>query len=110
MLNDQATVRRAVSERAAASIRVRRATGVILAGAAALTGVFTALAAGSTHARKVVSRVHHQRVVAHPNRPVTAPDPPLVRLHGISSAPPSTSVAPPVATPSTPPVAVSGGS
>jgi hypothetical protein len=109
--NDPAAVRRAIGARAAAAQRVRGVTAVVIGVAAALTAGFTALAAGSTHPRRVVHRLR-----ATPRQTllrVVAPAPPLVAIHDENqpnapqTAAPS---APPVAAPSAPPVVASGGS
>jgi len=76
----------------------------------ALGGVFAAFAAGSTHARKTVSRA--VRAVATP-AVQTAPAPPLVSVQSSGGAPQSSSTPPPAPAPApayTPPVVVSGGS
>ena len=99
---------RAIARREAASGRVRRLTGAALAAAAALTGVFTTVAAGSTHARKLVSRSERHRVVSRPGVHVTAPPPPLVAIQQQPTAPPP-AVAPAPA-PDVTPVVTSGGS
>jgi hypothetical protein len=87
-------------------------TGVALLAAAALTGAFTALAAASTHAKKIVRRLETRRPVAHRLAPVVAPAPPLVQLGGSSAAPPPETPTPSAApVPATaPPVVASGGS
>jgi hypothetical protein len=109
---DPAVVRRAIAKRDAASARVRRLTGVALAGAAALTGVFTALAAGSTHPRKVVRRVERPRAAAVSRKPVVAPAPPLVAADSAPAGQAAEASAPPPvsAPPDAGPVVVSGGS
>lgn len=106
-----ATVGRGARARDAADRRVRIATAGVVAVAAALTGVLAALASGSTHARRVVTRVEHVRART-TTRPVVAPAPPLVGVNSAPAvAPPSSPAAPPaVAAPSEPPVVVSGGS
>jgi hypothetical protein len=108
-------VRHASLARDAAARRLRRVTQLAVAVMVALGGAFTALAAGSTHARKTVVRAplrHAAAVVV-----AQAPAPPLVTAQ--SSAPDSSSAqaaaapAPPAAAPVpsySPPVAVSGGS
>ena len=110
METDPAAVRRAIAARDGASTRVRLLTAGALAGAAALTGVFAALAAGSTHARKIVTHVARvNSAPVHAGR-VVAPDPPLVAADQSPVAP-----APPAQAPSSvpntgPAVVVSGGS
>jgi hypothetical protein len=109
MTQDAYQARPAIAVREAATRRVRVSTGVALVAAAALTGAFTALAAASTHAKKIVRRIETRRPVAHRLAPVVAPAPPLVQLGGSSAAPPPATSAPPVAA-TAPPVVVSGGS
>jgi len=106
-----ATVGRAVRARDAAHRRVRVATAGVLAVAAALTGLFAAVASCSTHAKRVVATVTSDRARS-VTRPVVAPAPPLVAVNGGSAAPPpaSPSQPPVVADPSQAPVVVSGGS
>jgi len=105
-----ATVGRAVRARDAADRRVRIATGGVVAVAAALTGVLAAVASGSTHARRVVTRVEHVRARS-ARSPVVAPAPPLVAVNSAPAEPPSSPAQPPaVAAPTQPPVVVSGGS
>ena len=103
----------AIAAREAAARRVRVSTGVALVAAAALTGAFTALAAASTHAKKVVRRIEVRRPAVHRLPPVVAPAPRLVQLGGASAAPPPASSPAPAPAPvetTAPPVVVSGGS
>lgn len=110
------TARRSAQARDAAALRLRRATQLSIAVMVAVGGTFTALAAGSTPARKIaIVRVPTRRV-APAAVLIRAPAPPLV---GAQSAPPPPSQAPPptIGTPSPAPapsyqqpVAVSGGS
>lgn len=101
----------AVAARSAAVRRVRRLTGVAIGVAAALAGVFTALAAGSTHHRRATvldPKTSTSRKLA----AVVAPAPPLVGLRDAAPPPPASSApAPaPAPAPAAPPVVVSGGS
>jgi hypothetical protein len=100
----------AIVVRDAATRRVRMSTGVAIALATALTGAFTALAAASTHAKKVVRRLETHRTVTHRLPPVVAPAPPLVQLGSSSAAPPPSSPAPAPVPATAPPVVASGGS
>jgi hypothetical protein len=100
----------AIVVRDAAIRRVRMSTGVAIALATALTGAFTALAAASTHAKKVVRRLETHRTVTHRLPPVVAPAPPLVQLGSSSAAPPPSSPAPAPLPATAPPVVASGGS
>jgi len=102
----------AIVVRDAATRRVRMSTGVAIALATALTGAFTALAAASTHAKKVVRRLETHRTVTHRLPPVVAPAPPLVQLgsSSASAAPPPSSPAPAPLPATAPPVVASGGS
>jgi hypothetical protein len=104
--------------RDAAARRLRRITRLSVALMVAAGGVFTALAAGSTHAKKTtVLRRREPSPAAAAAVLVQAPAPPLV---GVRSASPSPSQAPaPSSVPATPlapapayqpPVVVSGGS
>ena len=113
MTREAPQLRPAIAARDAAQRRVRVSTGAALVAAAVLTGAFTALAAASTHAKKIVRRLEVRRPVAHRLAPVVAPAPRLVELGGASTAPPpASSPAPsPAPVPTTePPVVVSGGS
>lgn len=110
MESDPAAVRRAIAARDGASTRVRLLTGGALAGATLLTGLFAALAAGSTHARKTVTHVTRVNPAAARTGRVVAPDPPVVAANQSPAAP-----APPAQAPSSvpntqPAVVVSGGS
>lgn len=100
-------VAKAVAAREAATTRVRRLTVSLVAAGAGLAALFTALAAGATHVRKVVPRAH----AAVPARaaPVHAPTPPLVAVRAPSTPSPPPAPAPAPA-PAAPPVVVSGGS
>ena len=114
-MSDRHSPERAVSARDAALLRMRRLNGVMIALAVALSGVFTGVAASSTHPRKVVRRV--RRTVAQVTTPSLPPAPaapaqavPATPSDGGSgTATPSPPAQPPVAAPS-PPVVVSGGS
>ncbi|HEU5372222.1 MAG TPA: hypothetical protein VFU51_07525 [Gaiellaceae bacterium] len=110
MTREPSQLRPAISVREAATRRVRVSTGVALLAAAALTGAFTALAAASTHAKKIVRRLETRRPAAHRLAPVIAPAPPLVQLGSSSAAPPPAAPAPAPAPATAPPVVVSGGS
>ena len=105
---------RSAQARDAAALRLRRVTRLSIALMVAAGGLFTALAAGSTHAKKtivlghrVVSRVTPAAVL------VQAPAPPLVGVR--SALPPSAQAPPPSSVPAPAPtyqqpVVVSGGS
>jgi hypothetical protein len=116
-MDDSHNPRRAAVLRDHAALRVRRITALSLAGATALTGVFAAMAAASTHTAKRVVKATAPK--AHPAAtkptpgPVTAPVPALVENGSSAAAPPSSSSssgAPVVTQSSAPPVVVSGGS
>ena len=107
MVPEAHSARSAVAAREAASRRVRRLTGAVVAGAAVLTGLFAALAAGSTPARKAV--VPASPRVLSVRRAVTAPAPPLISSQSAAAA--ATPVQSPSSAPaSAAPVVVSGGS
>lgn len=120
MERDTQDVRRAVAARDAASLRVRHATRISVALGIALTGVFAAVAAGSTHTKKiVVQRVRARTTTTAASRaPVVAPAPPIVGAgQSPSSSPgsaapsqPQSAPAPSPAPASVPPTVVSGGS
>ena len=100
----------AVAVRDASTARVRRLTASLIAAGVGLAALFTALAAGATHVRKVVPRVHPAPARA---APVQAPVPPLVTVHAPASSTPAPPPAPapaPTPAPSSAPVVVSGGS
>jgi hypothetical protein len=104
--------RRSALARDAATMRLRRATQLSVALMVAVGGGFTALAAGSTHAKKTAVMRNPARRVMRAAVLVQAPAPPLV---GPQSAPATASEAPPTPAPApTPtyqqPVVVSGGS
>lgn len=107
---------RAAAVRDDAARRVRRITAMSIAGAAALTGIFAAMAAGSTHfaKRTVVHTTKAKAKTATTTQTVTAPAPTLVPNGSSSPAPSnsssSSSSAPVVTQSSAPPVVVSGGS
>lgn len=121
MERDAQDVRRAVAARDAASLRVRNATRISVAVGIALTGIFAAVAAGSTHTKKIVVqrvRARRTKTAATSSAPVTAPAPPIV---GAGQSPSSSSgqaapsqtpaaSAPSPAPASVPPTVVSGGS
>ena len=106
----------AASIREFASRRVRSLTALAIAGAAALTGAFTGLAAGSTHTTKSAPAKHPAPTA---RKTVTAPEPSLTPS-GSTAAPqtqqpsePQAQPAPapaPVTPSAQPPVAVTGGS
>lgn len=106
--------RRSAHARDAAALMLRRATQLTVAVMVAVGGTFTALAAGSTPARKTaIVRIPIRRLTPAAVL-IRAPAPPLV---GAQSAPPPPSQAPPptIGTPAPAPsyqqpVAVSGGS
>ena len=100
--------------------RVRSLTRAAVAAGLALTAVFTLIAAGSTHAKKlVVVRVRGRTRVTRKAH-VTAPVPPLVSASssaasaegdGGSAPPPAAAQPPPAPAPAAvTPVVVSGGS
>lgn len=107
--------RHASLARDAAVRRLRRVTQLSIAVMVALGGVFTALAAGSTHAKKTVVRAplrHATAVIL-----AQAPAPPLVAAQSSSedssAAQAASAPAPPAAAPVqsyAQPVVVSGGS
>jgi len=115
MAQEQSAVREAAAARDLASSRVRRLTGVAVAAAATLTGIFAALAAGSTPAKKpgVVPRAPRSTVA---KGPVAAPVPSLVSAQAGTGAPPAAAAstpsvqAPSAAPAAAAPVVVSGGS
>src|SRR5690348_9659219 len=84
---------RAVAARESARARVRFATGAAVVTGLALTATFAALAAGSTHLRKIVRERPRHVVHRASTRPVVAPAPPLVSVGG-SAPQPSPSPAP----------------
>jgi hypothetical protein len=106
--------RRSTQARDAAALRLRRVTRLSIALMVAVGGAFTALAAGSTHAKKtvilrhrVVSRVTPAAIL------VRAPAPPLVGVQSAPSAPAQAPAPSPVPAPAPSyqqPVVVSGGS
>ena len=112
MAQDPQAIRRAAAARDLASVRVRRLTGLAVAGAAALTGIFAALAAGSTPPKKAPVLSQPARGAAkEPAGPVQAPAPPLVSARGESPASPAPPTQAPAPAPATAaPVVVSGGS
>ena len=104
--------RRAALGRDGALRRLRRSTQVSVVVSLALGGAFAALAAGSTHAKKVV-RLPVRHVTAKPAALTSAPAPPLVAVKGASQSAPAPAPAPPAAAPAQTyqqPVVVSGGS
>jgi len=105
---DVHTTQRATLARDAALRRLRRLTGVLIAGAVALSGVFAGIAASSTHTRKVVRRPQREA------RSVTTPALPPEPSAPASAAPAqSPAPAPPAQAPAPtqePPVVASGGS
>jgi hypothetical protein len=109
---DRGELRWAIGVREAARVRLRRATGGVVAVAVVLGGVFAALAAGATHSKRVaVSGTSVRKLPAL----TSAPAAPLVEVQpagGSSSSSTPTQSAPAVPpTPSyAPPVVSSGGS
>jgi hypothetical protein len=121
MTKDTHSIRRAAALRDAAAGRVREVTAAGVALAAGLTGLFAAVAAGSTHFKHVVTgsaagTAAHAAVVrrptASPAGPVVAPAPSLVGIQGGGASPPpaQSQAAPQAAPASAQPVVVSGGS
>ena len=106
---DSAQLERAIAARESAGRRVQLLTGAALVGAAALAGILTAVAAGSSHAKRVVTRTEPPAREVHRLGPVVAPSPPLVSVEQGAPAP-SPAPAPSVASPTVAPVVVSGGS
>lgn len=91
-------------------MRVRVATWVGALLGLLLTAAFTVAAAGSTHAKRVVTHVVHAK---RPLPLVVAPAPPLVSAARptLSQPPPATPAPAPAPAPApSPPVVVSGGS
>lgn len=107
--------RRAALDRDGAMRRLRRSTQVSVLVSLVLGGAFAALAAGSTHAKKVV-RVPVRRAATTTAAALTvAPVPPLVAVQGAGEQPsaPAATPTPPVSAPAPTyqqPVVVSGGS
>ncbi|MBA3841490.1 MAG: hypothetical protein H0X39_02530 [Actinobacteria bacterium] len=105
----EAELRNAVLARNAARRRLQLATGGAVAVAVGLSGVFAALAAGSTHFKKAIVRAPATRS-ARPLAALTvAPAAPLVS----ANVDPPTSASPPASAPTPsyqPPVVSSGGS
>lgn len=107
--DEQAELRNAVLARNAARRRLRRATGAAVAIAVGLSGVFAALAAGSTHSKKTIVRASTARS-ARPLAALTAA--PAAPLVAVNVEPPA-SVSPSASAPTSsyqPPVVSSGGS
>lgn len=113
MGSPQDSRRRAALDRDGAMRRLRRSTQVSVVVSLALGGAFAALAAGSTHAKKVI-RVPVRRPAAKAAALTVAPAPPLVAVQGVQQTPsPSPVPAPPASAPAPTyqqPVVVSGGS
>lgn len=112
MENPSPDRRRAALARDLALRRVRRVTKLAIALMVALGTAFAALAAGSTHTKKIVLRATTRRA---PAILAEAPAPPLVSAQSnAASAPAKTATpAPPAAAPTAAPqapVVVSGGS
>jgi len=107
--------RRSAQARDAAVLRLRRVTRLSIALMVAVGGIFTALAAGSTHAKKgTVARVSAYRV-APAAVLVEAPAPPLVGSQSTPAAPSEAPASAPAPAPAPAPtyqqpVVVSGGS
>jgi hypothetical protein len=101
-------VTEAVARRNAALTRTRRVTGTSLLAGLGLTVLVSGVAAGSTHARKLVGHVTHatRRPATVPN----APAPPLVPARSVEAPAAPASPAPAPAVTAAPPVVVSGGS
>lgn len=113
-MNSPADPRRRAADRDVALRRLRRSTQASIAATVVAGGVFTALAAGSTHAKKIV-RLPARRVThaASVSALTEAPVPPLVGVDGGAPATPASAPAPPASAPavtSQPAVVVSGGS
>lgn len=106
--------RRAVVDRDGALRRLRRSTQLSVLVTLALGGAFAALAAGSTHAKKIVRVPVRRAAAAAAPKLTVAPAPPLVAVQGADqSATPAPSPTPPASAPAQtyqPPVVVSGGS
>jgi hypothetical protein len=103
--------RRAALDRDGALRRLRRSTQISVALTIAAGSGFAALAAGSTHAKKIV-RTPARRVASTAAAPVSAPAPPLVAVQRAAQTP-APAPAPPASAPavtSQPPVVASGGS
>jgi hypothetical protein len=102
-------LRTAIDRRNSAWTRARVVTLASTLIAVVLTAAFAVAAAGSTHAKRVVTHVVRvRRRLA----PVVAPTPPLVSAHAAAptpQAPPAAAPAP-AAAPVQAPVVVSGGS
>lgn len=104
---DPGQLEHAIAARESAGRRVRVLTGAALTGAAALAGILTAVAAGSSHAKRVLTRTEPPARRASRLGPVVAPLPRLVDAEQDAPAPaPAPSAAPPPVAP----VVVSGGS
>jgi hypothetical protein len=106
---------RAVNARDAARLRVRRVTGLFLAGAVAAAASLAAYIAGTASSHSAVTRASTTGATTIPKKTEQVPIPgvpPAPALHVSSNqdaTPQVPSVAPPAAT-EAPPVAVSGGS
>jgi len=111
-MNTAADTRRAAAGRDGALRRLRRSTQASVVVSLALGGALAALAAGSTHAKKVV-RLPVRRAAPAPAALTSAPAPPLVAVQCASQSAPPASPAPPASAPASTyqqPVVVSGGS
>lgn len=117
MTGAEHSIGRATALRDAAVARIRKTTTTVVALAAGLTALFTAVAASSTHARQHVARPPQARRAPR----VTAPAPALVPVAGrqtdrratpapTSTATPQPAPAPTPAPVTAPPVVSSGGS
>jgi hypothetical protein len=105
--------RKAALHRDGALRRLRRSTQVSVVVTLALGGAFAALAAGSTHAKKIVRAPVRRAMTTTAAALTSAPVPPLVAVEGASQAAPQPSPAPPAAAPAPTyqqPAVVSGGS
>jgi hypothetical protein len=76
MTGDEHSIGRAAALRDAAGARTRRTTATVIALAAGLTAVFTAVAASSTHPRRHLTTLPQAPLTRQP--PVRAPVPALV--------------------------------
>ena len=105
--------RRAALDRDGAIRRLRRSTQVSVVVSLVAGGAFAALAAGSTHAKKVV-RAPVRRAAPKVSALTVAPAPPLVAVQGVQQSPtPTPTPTPPASAPTPsyqPPAVVSGGS
>jgi hypothetical protein len=116
-MHDQSQAeRRAVNARDAARLRVRRVTGLFLAGAVAVAASLAAYVAGAASGHSGVTPTSTTGTTTTTSKrikqvpvPGTPPAPTLHASSNQNATPQAPSVAPPAAT-QDPPVAVSGGS